>query len=164
MSLPYPTDGDNGVSLRQKRNRRQAIQDPQVVGNSLRDNRPQLPPPQPSQGSAISGISQISQSRVSTESNRSGDVRPKPRPKRNDETSNLVKKRYSVRYGQAPDISQGAPSVPGIPRLPQNFAQQNGSNASLAQQNQGVDMRALRDPNLKPDQCTFMGASTLRNR
>ena len=164
MSAPHPPGPERvGVSLRQKRNRRQAVQDPAELRNGSpgpqqyqQQQKPQLPLPQPSQGS---GVSQISQGRRSNDSARSGEPRARPRPKADDSTSNLVKKRYSVRYGQqAPGSSQGAgaPPVPSVPRLPPNFAQQNSSSASVGSQgrNQALDMRALRDPNLQPDQCS----------
>ena len=154
MSVPYPSAEDrSGVSLRQKKNRRQALQgDP--FANGGRDPRPQLPPPQGSQGSGISQVSQYT-GRPSQESSRS-EARPRPRQKGNENTSNLVKKRYSVRYGQAPDASQGAPPLPGVPRVPQNFLQANGSSTSLGhhRKKSSVDVRALRNPNLQPGQCT----------
>lgn len=138
-------DRSKGVSLRKRDGRRQGIQESRSrPPNSLRDG--------PRGGSPNSFAAP--KSRPSMESVNSTDVRPRPRPKANDSTTNMVKKRYSIRYTQAPDITQGAPPVPGIPQLPPQFAQQNGSSTSLAQQpGQGVDIRALRDPNLQPDQC-----------
>ena len=139
-------DRSKGVSLRKRENRRQGQESRSRPPNGLRDGPRRGPSPAqaPSQG------------RPSMESVNSTEVRPRPRPKANDSTTNMVKKRYSVRYNQVPDITQGAPPLPGLPQLPPQFAQQNGSSASLGQQQgQGVDLRALRDPNLQPDQCNF---------
>ena len=81
----------------------------------------------------------------------------------NDTTSNLVKKRYSIRYNQASDINRGAlPPVPGVPKLPPAFAQQDGTrDVATPLAHQGVDMRMLRDPDLQSDQCTLSRYSYL---
>jgi exocyst complex component 8 len=138
------SDDRRGVSLRNKNNRRQAVTDPrQISQNGSRDGPPKGPyPPQAPQG------------RPSMESVRSTDSRPRPRPRPNDSTTNMVKKRYSVRYGQPGEGNQGL-GIPGIPQMPPNFMQQNSSSTSLGkqQQQQAIDIRALRDPNLQPDQC-----------
>lgn len=43
--------------------------------------------------------------------------------------------------------------MPGVPGIPQAYAQQNGSNGEPARQERSLDKRALQDPNLQPEQC-----------
>ena len=93
------------------------------------------------------------QGRPSMESVRSAEPKPRPRPRANDTTTDMVKKRYSVRYGQQPDRGQGIPAIPGLPTMPAMYSQQNGSGVSLSNQRGGLDIKALRDPNLQADQC-----------
>lgn len=78
-----------------------------------------------------------------------------------DKTSDLVKRRYSTRFTQLPtDFSAGAPPVPGVPQIPSQFAtppaSRDGRPQDGAIDGEGrrikVDARALRDPNLRPEQ------------
>ena len=125
-------------SLRKKHDR--GYRDLRQLGNGRPDRH------QPSSKSS-------SQTRPEPEGS-STDPRARPRLRTNDTTSNLVKKRYSIRYNQAPDFSQGAPPVPGIPKIPAAFAQQDGApDAEAPTAHRGVDIRMLRDPDLQSDQC-----------
>ena len=55
------------------------------------------------------------------------------------------------------------PTIPTLPPVPALYAQLNDSNASFSQQQQqqqqqrrgGLDIKALRDPNLQPERCEF---------
>ena len=68
------------------------------------------------------------------------------------ETSDLIKRRYSTRYNQLPDFSQGAPAVPG---LPDQFKRSSRgvSPQRLGSAHSGsplyVDVDALSDANLQ---------------
>ena len=127
-----------GFSLRNKKSRREGIRDPRDLGS--RPDRNQYSSKSSSQG------------RPSNDGN-SSDPRVRPRPKPSDTTSDLVKKRYSIRYNQVPDINQGAPPLPAIPPNSQLYGQPDGTNGNGGSQGQGLDLRALRDPNLQADQC-----------
>lgn len=84
------------------------------------------------------------------------------RTQQNATTSDLVKRRYSTRFNQAPDLD--APPVPVVPSLP--TAQGNGVPSVLtsvsdkekepssdASQRLEVDLSALRDPSLPVERC-----------
>ena len=69
-------------------------------------------------------------------------------------TSDLVKKRYSIRYAQGPDLSgQDAPPLPGLPLIPSQFAHQPANGELRPTQTQGIDLEALRDPSLGVEDC-----------
>ena len=71
-------------------------------------------------------------------------------------TSDLVKRRYSTRFTQLPDFSgANLPPVPSLPSIPAQFAQPDArpSTARHAQK-VGVDLNALKDPNLQAEQYT----------
>ena len=131
-------DKSKGFSLRSKKSRREGIRDPRDLGT--RPDRGQYPSKSSSQG------------RPSNDGD-STDSRVRPRPKPSDTTSNLVKKRYSIRYNQIPDINLSAPPLPAAPPNQQFYDQQDVRNGNGAPQGQGLDLRALRDPNLQADQC-----------
>ena len=78
----------------------------------------------------------------------------KQRPQLGGQTSNLIKKRYSIRYNQLPDLNDpDAPPVPSIPNFQRAFAQHFGSREGSPARQQGVDVRALRDPSLQAEEC-----------
>ena len=135
-------DRGKGFSLRKRHDRRQGHKDPRELRDGRAD-RNQLPPPRRSH-----------ESRTSNDTSAS-EPRPRPRQRVNDATSNLVKKRYSVRYNQAPDFSQGLPPLPGVPKIPQSYGQLDRRGADDPRGAQGIDVRALRDPNFKADQCWY---------
>jgi hypothetical protein len=138
-----------GISLRKKRTQR------------TKGPPSEIPPRrQPISGPMPVGAPQSS-GRPSQESNRSGRKldAPRERPQRADKTAELVKRRYSQRITQLPaDFGNGAP-MPAMPQLPAQYRvappSRDGrppgtSDGSRALQ---VDMRALRDPDLVPEQC-----------
>jgi hypothetical protein len=72
------------------------------------------------------------------------------------QTSDLVKRRYSTRFNNLPsDFDATAPPVPSVPSLPSQFAQttDRGRGPSPGRgPGLNVDVKALRDPNLQPEQ------------
>ena len=81
------------------------------------------------------------------------DAKSRERSRPGGATSDIIKKRYSIRYNQLPDFSQSdAPPLPGVPKLPQGYAQDGGRDASPAEQNRGADLRALKDSSLRAEE------------
>ena len=75
---------------------------------------------------------------------------PRSRSRPGGKTSDFVKKRYSVRYAQAPDLSHGdAPPMPGMPKLPSGYGQQRSRDPSPAQR--AADLGILNDSSLQAD-------------
>ena len=68
-------------------------------------------------------------------------------------TSDIVKKRYSVRYNQAPDFNSidAPPPVPSLPSTAQKHAKQPSGGGPT--QEQRVELRALKDPSLEAEAC-----------
>lgn len=158
-------DGNKGVSLR-KKNRRQAVPGSNDL-SERRDKRDYPSQGRPSNDTKRSNDGRSSDGRSNdgrrnndgrrSNDERSGrdgkEQRSRPRPKPSDSTANMVKKRYSIRYNQTPDVNgQNAPPVPGVPSIPQSFAKPPGSRDGPSQTG-GIDKRILRDPNLQADQC-----------
>lgn len=87
-------------------------------------------------------------------------------------TSDLVKRRYSTRFTQLPDFSAAAADAPPIPTLPpsaEDFTRsqeqlpvKEPSLTSSSSQPLRVELHALRNPDLRVENC--MGASLLRDR
>ncbi|MCJ1397745.1 exocyst complex component exo84 [Xylographa trunciseda] len=73
---------------------------------------------------------------------------PRSRSRPGGKTSDFVKKRYSVRYAQAADFSQGdAPPMPGMPKLPSGYGQHRSREPSPAQR--AADLGVLNDSSLQ---------------
>lgn len=141
------------VSLRKKRTVKPKISAPsnfQKVGGSG-----PLPPATTSDGRASA---ERDQQQAPASGGLPGGPRPRPRerPQNGDATADLVKRRYSTRFAQAPDFSVGAPPVPSVPSIPGRFAVQPPSRDGPpgGGERVKVDTKALRDPNLRPEQCT----------
>ncbi|MCJ1357704.1 MAG: exocyst complex component exo84 [Icmadophila ericetorum] len=83
-------------------------------------------------------------------SGRSSPAPPRPQQRPGGATSELVKKRYSVRYLHPPDLSGAdAPPIPGVPSLPGLYKQNSRSREDIPSiRKNGPDRRALEDPNL----------------
>ena len=79
---------------------------------------------------------------------------PAERVRATGATSDLIKKRYSVRYTQGPEFSNDTvPPVPDLPSIHKHSAKQsNGEQVALAP-SQGVDLRALKDSSLQAEDC-----------
>ncbi|KAH0411006.1 putative exocyst complex component Exo84, partial [Aureobasidium melanogenum] len=137
------------VSLRKKKTtKRPQISAPrQIVPTQQNDSTPSLQPPplQHSQSSdtAPRNNSQTSQTSLAV---------PRPRPSLGgpDRTADLVKRRYSTRFANYPQDAERAPSVPNIPA----HLAQSRPNRSPDRRGERirVDINALRDPDLQPDQ------------
>jgi len=84
---------------------------------------------------------------------------PREKPQQNGATADLVKRRYSTRFNQVPDLDANAPPVPSVPALPGAFGGRdaspagNGGAASGSSPGLRVDLSALRDPSLPVDKC-----------
>lgn len=140
------------VSLRKKKTtKRPQISAPrQIVAAPQDDSNPSLHPPplhrQQSSDTAPRNNSQTSQTSLAV---------PRPRPSLGgpDRTADLVKRRYSTRFANYPQDAERAPSVPNIP---QHLAQSRPNRSPDRRAERGepirVDVNALRDPDLQPDQ------------
>ncbi|KAK0112788.1 exocyst complex component exo84 [Cadophora gregata] len=123
-----------GISLRTKRSKRPAISAPKQISGPI-----QQPggPPRSNGGQAAFDP-------------------PPQRPQMGGKTSDLVKRRYSTRFNNLPaDYDAAAPPVPSMPSLPNQFAPPNdrGRGPSPGRgPGLNVDVKALRDPNLRPEQ------------
>ena len=71
------------------------------------------------------------------------------------QTSDLVKRRYSTRFNNLPtDFDATAPPVPSLPSIPNQYAgSKDRGRGPPPGKSQGidVDVKALNDPNLRPD-------------
>ena len=105
------------------------------------NRKPQISGPQPVQKSAASKTQQ------------SGLAPPKDR-NGPSETSDLVKRRYSTRYNQLPDFSQGAPAVPNLPGQHKRSSRPGSPRRPLsgpASPPVFVDIDAIGDSNLQAE-------------
>ena len=123
-------------------------------GFSLRQKKSSRRPPisAPKQVSSHASSHQISRP------NGSSGPTPRPdaeRPKLGGNASDLVKRRYSTRFTQVPDLN--STDVPPIPKLPENQRfQQRAHAAPAANQRIAVDLLALRDPDLQAEHCKML--------
>ncbi|KFG83921.1 Exocyst complex component EXO84 [Metarhizium anisopliae] len=80
--------------------------------------------------------------------------RLRPPPMAGGKTSDLVKQRYSTRFNNLPtDFDPSAPPLPAVPPIPQYDKREPQRPApSRAGAAPVIDIKALRDPNLVPDQ------------
>lgn len=87
--------------------------------------------------------------------------RPRPSISGGDRTADLVKRRYSTRFAQ-PQDNELAPPMPSIPGLPAQYpaakppSRDGRSPERRAGQPLTIDLKALRDPQLQPEQCAFL--------
>ncbi|PVI03553.1 hypothetical protein DM02DRAFT_587729 [Periconia macrospinosa] len=147
-----------GISLRKKRTKDRS-------GKSSNKQAPQISAPLEISGPRPAGLGTAPPSisgRPSNDSARSGrplDV-PRERPQRNNTTADLVKRRYSAKITQLPtDFPGNGAPMPELPKLPAQFQQQQpppsrDGRPQATSDGRGVrpDIRALQDPNLRPDQ------------
>ena len=74
------------------------------------------------------------------------------------QTSDLVKRRYSTRFNQLPNFNADAPPVPSLPGGHSEFSSASipsSRDASGAATPLKVDLKALRDPKLPVESCTW---------
>jgi hypothetical protein len=64
-----------------------------------------------------------------------------PRPRANDQTADLVKRRYSTRFTNPPDLSN-VPPMPTLPSMPRKFAQEKA---------EGLGKKIVLDPVMMKD-------------
>ncbi|KAF2103523.1 hypothetical protein NA57DRAFT_53042 [Rhizodiscina lignyota] len=139
-------DEKRGISLRKKRTVKPKISAPKQIS---------APIPQ--------GTNSGSEARVGRPGAGVGTARPPAAPRertpQNDKTADLVKRRYSTRFIQPPqDFSAGAPAVPGLPTIPAQYRNQPSPLRDTGERRGGdgsgikVDIKALRDPKLRPDE------------
>ncbi|KAI9732317.1 MAG: exocyst complex component exo84 [Cirrosporium novae-zelandiae] len=73
------------------------------------------------------------------------------------QTADLVKRRYSTRFTQLPDVHNGSvvPPIPSMPTIPQEFEEDTSIPQNDVPIKSGgpveVDIKALRDPTLQPE-------------
>lgn len=119
-----------------------------TLRSKSRRARPQISAPKP--------ISKPLPSSSSTSDNvadpRNGS---RERPQQSGATSDLVKRRYSARYNQVPDLEANAPPVPGLPPGAAKYAGMQGPTRAtpVPGQRPTVDKEELMDPSLQVDRC-----------
>ena len=127
-----------------------------TLRSKSRRPRPQISAPKPISGPAPANNSRTPDSGQGTPSGASRERAPQ-----SDATSDLVKRRYSTRFNQVPDLDANAPPVPGLP--PGAAAKYGGlgpppttKRPSTGQAGPPeVDLNALRDPSLPVDRCEW---------
>ncbi|KAF2754602.1 hypothetical protein EJ05DRAFT_541167 [Pseudovirgaria hyperparasitica] len=140
-----------GISLRKKKKTKPQISAPKQISAPL-------PQGVPVPGGTIPRPRQDGSPAPSSGSGRDAGVRPRPRPQQSDVTADLVKRRYSTRFTQMPDFNgDGVPPMPSVPAIPKQSMQPPPSRDGRASAGEGekkirVDPKALRDPNLRPEQ------------
>ncbi|KAB8078658.1 hypothetical protein BDV29DRAFT_187788 [Aspergillus leporis] len=124
-----------------------------TLRSKTRRPRPQISAPKPISGPLPPGSKAADPRTANTQP--SG---PRERTPQNDATSDLVKRRYSHRFNQAPDFDAGnAPPVPGLPKVPAQYATLSPPQSTSRRpstESSGppqVDLNALRDPSLPVD-------------
>lgn len=126
-----------------------------TLRSKSRRPRPQISAPKPIEGPALAN----SRSPDSRQGNQPApSATSRERAPQSDATSDLVKRRYSTRFNQAPDFD-AAPPVPGLP--PGAVAKYGGLAPPVTGKRQPtgesgppqVDLDALRDPSLPVDRC-----------
>ncbi|KAF1817178.1 hypothetical protein P152DRAFT_463435 [Eremomyces bilateralis CBS 781.70] len=84
----------------------------------------------------------------------------RPQQRTADRTAEMVKRRYSTRFAQAPDFSGSAhPMVPALPQLADKYASRDGPVGveSIGDEKRlKVDAKALRDPGFRPEKFVAM--------
>lgn len=150
------SERSKGISLRKKRGDKPKKGAPPTISAPR-----QISAPMPA-GAGIAVPSPQNSGRPSTESSRSRNrvdaPQPQQRPQRADRTADLVKRRYSQKITALPsDFGNGAP-MPDMPQIPNQYRDRSqprdgrppGSSDGRVLR---VDMKALRDPNLRAEQC-----------
>jgi exocyst complex component 8 len=144
-------DKGKGVSLRQKRTGKLKISAPTLISApaSATASTVDLPSRPSTRGTSNSPTPSV--------------VTPRPRDKsREDRTTDLVKRRYSTRFNNLPDLSGDPDAVPTLPAIPSRFAVQppsRGSDVSTGRTPK-VDPKILKDPKFKAEDCMYVTAST----
>lgn len=158
---PIMSEKQKGISLRKKRGDKPKKGAPPTISAPRQISAPM--PAGAGIGAGIGAATLPGSARPSNESSRSrsrGDV-PQQRPQRADKTADLVKRRYSQKIMTLPtDFGNGEP-MPDMPQIPMQYREKSqtrdgrppGSSDGRALK---VDMMALRDPNLRAEQCMLV--------
>ncbi|KAL4782126.1 Cullin repeat-like-containing domain protein [Aspergillus varians] len=122
-----------------------------TLRSKSRRPRPQISAPKPISG-PLPQNHQAAASGSGTVSSGSGSRDNAPS---NPATSDLVKRRYSTRFNQTPDLD-GAPPVPSVPQVPAAYAGLRPPQSSRKPSTESlgppkVDLNVLRDPSLPVD-------------
>lgn len=125
-----------GISLRTKRKGRPAISAPKQISGPIQQQ-------QDGGGRSRDGAQPYDT--------------PPQRPQKGGKTSDLVKRRYSTRFNNLPtDFDASAPPMPSLPSIPNQFGPPRSRTRDVSPGPRGaalpVDLAALRDPRLKPEQ------------
>ncbi|RHZ48330.1 exocyst subunit EXO84 [Aspergillus thermomutatus] len=131
-----------------------------TLRSKTRRARPQISAPKP-----ISGpLPPNNKSTDSGQANNVSNSGSRERAPTNGATSDLVKRRYSTRFNQAPEFDASAPPVPGLPAAskygglsPPEASRKPSSDSSGPPQ---VDLNALRDPSLPVDRSNLLANAT----
>lgn len=129
-----------GLSLRKKRTVKPKISAPKQISGPLPVNL---------------STDSLVRPKVSLDGGLPTGPRPRQqRPKDGDATADLVKRRYSTRFTNLPtDFSAGAPPLPSVPKIPNQYGVPPSRDGTPSGPRVKVDVKALGNPNLQPDQC-----------
>lgn len=145
------SDEKRGLSLRKKKVTRPKISAPKDFVKGTSPNPSDAPFP---------GTLDVRPDMPALERTETSQSSLRGRPSMNaDRTADLIKRRYSTRFA---DTGPAGP-MPAMPAIPPQFQQQTSVSPTRGrrsperpgQKGIRVDARALRDPHLQPEQCTY---------
>ncbi|KAH7043181.1 Cullin repeat-like-containing domain protein [Macrophomina phaseolina] len=154
-----------GMSLRKKKTTRPKISAPKQISGPLPENlqgptipdefRQKAQAAREQQAAAAAGGGGGGASTAPAGGQPLNVPRERPQPA-GGKTSDLVKRRYSTRFNQLPnEYPPGGPPLPAVPGIPKQFAPPpppDGKPDSPEGHRIKVDIKALRDPSLRPEQ------------
>ena len=137
-------DDKKGVSLRQKRTGKLQISAPTLISA-------------PASATASTVDLPSRPSTRGTTNSQAPSVTPRPRDRSGeDKTADLVKRRYSTRFNNPPDLSLDPDAIPTLPSIPSQFAVQPPSRGSdVSRRAPKLDPKMLKDPNFKAEDCAY---------
>lgn len=157
-----------GISLRKKKKDRPKISAPKQISGPLPENLqgPAIPDEFRQKAQAAREQAAAAAAAAASEGESPGGGQPlnapreRPQPAASGKTSDLVKRRYSTRFNQLPNEGPpGGPPLPAVPGIPKQFAPPppvaEGKPIRTDGRGIKVDIKALRDPSLRPEQCTW---------
>lgn len=140
-------EGKRILSLRKKRSVKPKISAPKQISAPI--SQPPLPTQSLQLPSRPSFQSQHSNSSVNTTAT--------ARPRADGHTADYVKRRYSTKIPQLPPGFGEAPALPSVPSqflsTPPARSEARGARGYSAGDPLAVDLQALHNPDLKPEQC-----------
>ncbi|KAB2575467.1 Vps51/Vps67 [Lasiodiplodia theobromae] len=154
-----------GISLRKKKKDRPKISAPKQISGPLPENLqgPAIPDEFRQKAQAAREQAAAAAAAAASEGESPGGGQPlnapreRPQPAASGKTSDLVKRRYSTRFNQLPNEGPpGGPPLPAVPGIPKQFAPPppvaEGKPIRTDGRGIKVDIKALRDPSLRPEQ------------